>query len=232
MDVLQYIIIFISAILVYIICDWVVVRFRLKILSPVILASAITIALLKFSGTSYDLYYQATLPIKWLLGPSVVALGWVMYSHIDEIKENLKLILLTTLFGSIFSVVIVIVLSRLFALPTLLEHSLVPKSVTTPIAMQVSTMVDGNSAITIAAVVMTGVLGFVISPILYKIFGVKEPIAQGLGLGCAAHAIGTARAMEFGALQGAVSGMAIGVMGLFTAIVAPLIYYILELLLK
>ncbi len=227
MEVIKYILIFIAAIAIYFASNWMLLKIKIKFLHPIILSTAMTIFLLVLTKTPYETYHKATQPISWLLGPSIVSLGWVMYNHIKELKHNLKLILLTTFLGSTLSIVMTISLARLFNLPNMIERSVVPKSITTPIAMQVSDMIGGNPSITIAVVVLTGVSGVLMSPILYRWFNIKDPIAQGLGLGCASHAIGTASALEIGALQGAVSGMAIGVMGIFTAIIAPLVYSII-----
>ncbi len=227
MEIVHYILIFIAAIAIYFVSNWVLLKIKVKFLHPIILSTAATIVLLIATGTPYETYHTATQSISWLLGPSIVSLGWVMYNHIKELKHNLRLILLTTFLGSALSIVMTIGLARLFNLPKMIEMSVVPKSITTPIAMQVSDMIGGNPSITIAVVVLTGVSGVLMSPFLYRWFRVKDPIAQGLGLGCASHAIGTASALELGALQGAVSGMAIGGMGIFSTILAPLVYWII-----
>lgn len=223
MNTLYYITLFLLTIGTYFSSLWIVKKLKIKFLHPVILSTIAIITFLIYTDTPYLEYYNATRPISWLLGPSVVALGWVMYNNIKELKSNLKTLLFSTFIGSITSILLVIGLAEWWGLPEIIKYSLVPKSITTPLAMQVSEMVGGNPALTIAVVVVTGIIGVLISPIIYSMFRIKSPVAQGLGLGVASHAIGTASALELGALQGAVGGMAIGVMGIFTSIFAPLI---------
>lgn len=228
MEIIYYVALFTLTIAIYFLSVWGIRKAKLKFMHPVILATALIILFLVLSDTPYRVYFKATLPITWLLGPSVVALGWVMYNHLKDLKENLKRLLFTSFMGAICSILIVIGMSKLFDLPEMIQNSLVPKSITTPLAMQVSNMIGGNPSITIAVVVVTGILGVTISPLIYKLFKIESPMAQGIGLGVASHAIGTAAALELGALQGAVSGMAIGVMGVFTAFLAPLLCLLLS----
>ena len=134
------------------------------------------------------------------------------------LKKNLIPILAGTFTGSVASIASVLVLCRLFGLSDELTASLIPKSVTTPIAMEISKQQGGIVPITVAAVIVTGIFGAVLAPIFIRIFRVKNPVEAGIAIGTCSHALGTSKALELGEVEGAMSGIAIGVAGIITVI--------------
>ena len=186
--------------------------------NPLLLSSIMVGVLLVVTGTSYQTYESAGQLISFFLTPATVALAVPMYRKLDVLKKNLAPILAGALVGSLTSIASVLLFSRLFGLSGQTTRSLAPKSVTTPIAVALSDMMDGLAPVTAIAVVFTGIVGAILLPTFLKCIGVRNPVQMGLSIGTAAHAVGTSRAIELGETEGAMSGLAIGVAGLLTAI--------------
>jgi putative effector of murein hydrolase len=166
--------------------------------------------------------------ISFLLGPSVVALGLLLYDQLVYIRGNVVSMLTAISVGSVVGVASVIAIGKLMGLDATMIHSLEPKSVTTPIAMGLSESLGGNTSLTAIVVILCGIIGAIAGPTVHKVLRIKDPIAQGLSMGAAAHGIGTARAMELGALEGAISGLSIGLMGVMTSIAIPVVHWFLS----
>ena len=156
-----------------------------------------------------------------MLGPSVVALGYVLYEQIENVKGNVISILTSVFVGCVVGIVSVVLIAKAFGADRLLMASLAPKSVTTPIAISLAEKDGGAPALTAAFVVICGLFGGLVGPIILRRLGINSKIAKGLAMGSSSHALGTARAMEMGALEGAISGLAIGIMGIMTALLIP-----------
>ena len=173
--------------------------------NPLLIAAVLVGAVLVVTGTPYQTYQNAGGLISFFLTPATVALAVPVYRKLDVLRANLLPILSGALVGSLVSIASVIGFSRLFGLSDVTMRSLIPKSVTTPIAVALADMLGGLSAVTSITVVFTGMLG------------VRDPVQMGLSIGTAAHAVGTSRAIQLGETEGAMSGLAIGVAGLLTA---------------
>ena len=156
-----------------------------------------------------------------MLGPSVVALGYVLYEQLEHIKGNVISILSAVFVGSIVGIVSVVLIAKVLGADHILIASLAPKSVTTPIAISLAEKTGGIPALAAAFVVICGIFGGLVGPVILRRIGIKSKIAKGLAMGSASHALGTARAMEMGAIEGAISGLAIGLMGIMTALLIP-----------
>ena len=154
--------------------------------------------------------------------PATVCLAIPLYEQVELLKKNVKAILAGLLSGVVTSVLCVLVLSYLFHLDHKVYVTLLPKSITTAIGMGVSEELGGYVTITVAVIVVTGVLGNVIAEAVCKLFKIEEPVAKGIAIGSAAHAVGTARAMEIGEVEGAMSSLSIAVAGLLTVVAAPI----------
>lgn len=194
----------------------------ISLLHPFIICIPIIIALLKVMDISADEYMEHNQIIIFLQGPSVVALGLSIYDNLETIKKNMAAILSAVIVGSIVGVVSVYVLCGILNLDPIFDRSLESKSLTTPIAMDLTAALGGNISLTAISVVLCGFIGAVFGPLMWKIFRIDNPIAKGLAMGCASHGLGTTRAIEVGALEGAVSGLSIALMGVATALVIPL----------
>ena len=201
----------------------------MALLHPFIISIPIVIAVLEMADIPCVYYQDSTAFIDFLLGPSVVSLALLLYDHRETIRKNLAGILSSITIGSVVGVVSVWVLCRVFGLDDIFMYSLEPKSVTTPIAMDVAESAGGNPSLTAVSVIFCGFIGAVIGPFILRIIRLKSPVARGIAMGTSAHGLGTARAIEMGAVEGAASGLAIALMGLMTAIVVPLFNLLLAL---
>ena len=160
------------------------------------------------------------------LGPSTVILAVPLYKQLDLLKKHSLSIFLGVLLGSIIGIFAVIGLSYFLGLDASIIKSLLPKSVTTPIGIELSNQLGGISSITVLAIILSGIIGAVMGPTICKIFKIKDSVAVGISLGTAAHAVGTTKALEIGETEGAMSGLSIGVAGIMTVFIAPLAYNI------
>lgn len=194
----------------------------MSLLHPFLICIPTIVAVLYFTGVPCSFYMEANRIIEFMLGPSVVALGLLLYDHVETIKKNAVPIFVSVFSGSVTGVGSVWLLCRFFGLDEIFVRSLEPKSVTTPIAMDLAASLGGNVSLTAVSVVLCGFIGAVFGPLFLRLFRIGNPVSRGLALGCSAHGLGTSRAIETGAVEGAVSGLAIALMGLMTALVIPL----------
>lgn len=195
-------------------------KFKMAIFNPLLIAIIAVIGVLVLFDIDYETYNQGGKYISYLLTPATVCLAIPLYQQMMLLKKNLKAVLLGIVSGVLASMVSILLLSKLFRLSHEQYVTLLPKSITTAIGMGVSEELGGIVTITVAAIVITGVLGNMIAETVLKVARIEEPIAKGLALGTSAHAIGTARAMEIGEVEGAMSSLAIAVAGLLTVVAA------------
>ena len=191
-------------------------KLKTPVANPLFIAIILIACVLKIFHIPMEAYQEGGHLITLFLAPATAALAVPIYKNLQAIKYNLKPILFGTMAGSLSSMIVVFALCKLFGLDKTLTASMLTKSVTTPIAISITEQLGGVVPIAIAAVITTGTIGAVAAPFMIKLFRIKEPIAQGLAIGTCAHAVGTTRAIEIGELQGAMSGMAIGLAGFFT----------------
>jgi predicted murein hydrolase (TIGR00659 family) len=204
------------------------VRARSPLLNPVLVSAAVLIALLRWTGTSVAAYNVGGQWITYWLGPAVVALGVPLYLQMDEIARRGRAVLVSIAVGSLVGIVTAVGVAAALGASRRVVLSLAPRSVTTPIAMGISEKLGGLPSLSAALVIATGVVGAVAGPALLRAAGIRSRTAFGLAMGAAAHGVGTARAVEEGEVEGATSGLAIGLMGLATAILAPVVVALLE----
>lgn len=199
-------------------------RTKISLLQPILTAVIILIPFLKLTGISYDIFYQQTNLLNLMLGPCVVALGYVMYEELEQIRGNVLSIFTAVFVGSAVAIVSVVLIAKLFGADSILLASLAPKSVTTPIAISLAGKYGGIPSLSVTFVVICGIFGGMVGPLVLRALGIKSKVAKGLAMGSASHAVGTARAIEMGATEGAVSGLAICIMGIFTALLMPFLF--------
>jgi len=200
---------------------WVYDRTRIFILHPVLVSIAVIITLLSLTHISYSDYMRGGSIIAFFLGPSVVALGLPLYDHLTKLRSETLPFLLTTVFGSAVGIIASVLPVVLMGGSHQVLLSLAPKSVTTPIAMSVSAEIGGIPSLTATLVVLTGVVGAVVGPVLLRLVGLGSGVAFGYAMGTASHGIGTARALESGELEGAASSLALCLNGIATSVLAP-----------
>lgn len=193
-------------------------KFKLAILNPLLIGTICVIGFLLIFRIDYKEYNEGAKYISYLLTPATVCLAVPLYEQLSLLKKNFMAVAVGILSGVLASLVSVLALAKLFDLNHQQYVTLLPKSITTAIGMGVSEELGGLVTITVAVIVITGILGNVIAEFICKVFKIHEPIAKGLALGTASHAIGTAKAMEMGQIEGAMSSLAIAVAGLLTVI--------------
>lgn len=190
---------------------------------PVAMGMVLTLSVLLLLDIDYATFQEGTAFLDFLLGPTVVALGYLLYEQMEHLRGREIAIFAATLAGGIVGVASVIGLGIVFQLDEALIASLQPKSATMPIALPLSEQLGGLPAITAIVVFLTGLTGSLIGPWVLEKCGIRNPIARGLALGSASHGIGTSRAIELGALEGAVSGLAIGLTGVTLSLLTALL---------
>lgn len=202
---------------------------RLSLLHPLLTSIFVIIVILEVLDIEYASFQQGSHLIHFMLGPSVVALGYVLFEQMKYLKGNVVSILTSVFVGAIVGIISVIVIGKLMGADQSLIATLQPKSVTTPIAMGISEKNGGIPSLTAVIVVAVGIFGSIVGPAVMKVLGIESRIAKGLALGASSHGVGTAAAIQLGAVEGALSGLAIGLMGIMTAILVPVISYLLSL---
>lgn len=195
---------------------------HLSIFNPLLVSIAVTIVVLVIADVDYDTYNKGAVYLSWFLTPATVCLAIPLYEQIELLKKHWKAVLTGILSGVLTSLLTVFVLSKLMSLSHEEYVTMLPKSITTAIGMGVSEELGGYVTITVAVIIVTGVLGNILAEFLCKIFRITEPIAKGLAIGSASHAIGTAKAMEMGEIEGAMSSLSIAVAGIITVVGASI----------
>ena len=185
-----------------------------------LVAVALLVAVLLVFDIPYEAYYVGGSFINMFLGPATACMAVSIYAKLELLKKNWLPVLAGCTAGVLTSMGSILLMCRLFGLDAAMTASLLPKSVTTPIATAISQDHGGMVAITVAAVMVTGILGNLAAPFLIRLFRIRDPLAVGLGIGACSHAVGTAKAMEIGETEGAMSGLAIGLCGIITTVCA------------
>lgn len=191
-------------------------KVRSPLLNPLLVTVAVIIALLCVFHIPLDSYESSVQLVSFLLGPATVALAYSVYRQRQILKQHFIPIFCGCLVGSVVSMISAYTLCELLGLGDEMATSFIPKSVTTPIAIAVSEQLGGITSITVAAVIITSILGAIFAPLMSKIFRVNNRIAKGVAIGTCSHAVGTTKALEMGELEGAMSGVSIAVSGLLT----------------
>lgn len=197
------------------------------VLNPILVTIAVLIVLLKLTGISYETYSQAGGYIEFWLKPAIVALGVPLYQNLGQIRRQFLPIFFSQLVGCVIGVVSVVVIAQAMGASRETIISLAPKSVTTPIAMEVCQALGGIPSLTAAIVVSVGLFGAVFGFKVLEVWHIKNPYSQGLSIGTASHAVGTSRAMEKGASYGAYASLGLILNGVLTALLAPFILKIM-----
>lgn len=195
----------------------------IALLNPILISIILLIIILTAGGVDYTSYSEGGQFIEFWLKPAVVALGVPLYRQLENIRRQMIPLLLAELAGCIVGIVSVVVVAQLLGATREVIVSLAPKAVTTPIAMEIASTVGGIPSLTAAVVVCTGIFGGMAGFKMVKMSRIKSPIAGGLSIGTASHAVGTASAMERGERYGAFSSLGLTLNGLLTALLAPLI---------
>lgn len=195
-------------------------KLKTPIANPLLIATLICVGVLRIFHISYEEYMKGAQFVSAFLVPATAVLGLSVYRQRAVLKEQFLPIVIGCLAGSLVSMGSTVALCRFLSLRSELLSSLLPKSVTTAIAIDVSAQLGGIRSVTIMAVIICGIAGAVFHPVIIKMLRLKDPVAVGVAFGTASHAIGTTKALEIGEVEGAVSGVAMSVAGICTVIIA------------
>ena len=193
-------------------------RFKLALFNPLLSSVAATIAVLAAAGIDYDVYYSGAQYLSYLLTPATVCLAVPLYEKLEVLKKNWRAILIGIVSGVLTTLLCILAMSLMFGLSHEEYVTLLPKSITTAIGMGVSEELGGYVTLTVAVIIITGVLGNIFAPLICRVFRIREPIAKGIAIGTSSHAVGTAKAMEMGEVEGAMSSLSIAISGLLTVV--------------
>lgn len=214
-----------TTLIAYIIADRISAFFnRAPLANPVLIAIAIVLVMLSLTQTPYATYFTGAQFVHFLLGPATVALAVPLYTHRRTVMRALIPIFGALLAGAVTAMVSAVGLAHLFGVSSASLIALAPKSVTAAIAMGIARELGGDPSLTATLVIATGILGAVLLTPLMRLIRITDPRAIGFGAGTASHGIGTARAFQLGSLEGAFAGIALGLSGLLTAVLAPLLF--------
>lgn len=197
-------------------------KFNNGIFNPLLISILFVMAALVIFKVDFESYNNGAKYLSYLLTPATVCLAIPLYEQLDLLKNNFKAIILGIFSGVAASLISVFLFALLFQFTHEQYVTLLPKSITTAIGMGISEELNGIVTITVAVIIVTGIIGNILAEVICKVFHIHEPIAKGIAIGTSSHAIGTAKAMEIGEIEGAMSGLAIAVAGLFTVIGASI----------
>ncbi|EOR20663.1 MULTISPECIES: LrgB family protein [Clostridium] len=205
---------------------------KFPLFNPLLISIILIIGFLILFKVDFDVYNKGGQFINMFLGPATVVLAVPLYKQLQLLKQHLIPIFIGILLGSSVGIFSVVFFGYIFKLDKLITISLLSKSVTTPIGIEITNQLGGLAPVTVLSIILSGIIGAIIGPILCKLFKINERVAIGISLGTAAHAVGTTKALELGETEGAMSSLSIGIAGIMTVFLAPAFYIILSIFLK
>ena len=206
---------------------WLRKKTGLSFMNPLLISIVLVTLFLSLTGVSYKAYESSTHFISYLLTPATICLAVPLYEQIELLKKNWKAVVAGIVSGVVSSLVCILLLSMLFKFDHQTYVTFLPKSITTAIGLGVADELGGYVSLAVVVIVITGVIGNVIAEGVLKVFKIEEPIAKGVAIGSSSHAVGTAKAMEIGQIEGAMSSLSIVVCGLLTVVGASIFSHFL-----
>ena len=206
---------------------WLRKKTGLSFMNPLLISIILVILFLSLTGVSYQTYAAGAESISFLLTPATICLAVPLYQQLNLLKKNWKAVVAGIVSGVVSSLVCILLLALIFTFDHHTYVTLIPKSITTAIGMGVADELGGYVSLAVVVIVITGVIGNVIADTVLKLFKIEEPIAKGIAIGSSSHAVGTAKAMEIGQIEGAMSSLSIVVCGLLTVIGASIFSHFL-----
>ena len=203
--------------------SWIQQKTKSPLCNPILIAVILVLAFLGVSGMELKTYQSGATFLSWLMTPATVCLAISMYEQFQALRKNTPVILVGVAAGAVSCLMMVLGLSLLFGFDRELTASLLPKSVTSAIGVPLSQLSGGLSAVTTAAIAITGNLAAIIGPMLCKLFRLTDPVAQGVAYGTSGHVVGTSKASELGDLPAAAGSLSLVIAGILTAIIFPLL---------
>ncbi|MBO6038728.1 MAG: LrgB family protein [Acidaminococcaceae bacterium] len=195
-------------------------KIKHPLVNPMLLAIIFTIVFLRLFGIEYQAYNNSAKYISYLMTPATICLAVPLYRQLDTLKKNFKAVIFGITSSVIVTMLSVLAFARFFGLSRASYVTMLPKSITTPIGIGVAEELGGYVAITVASIVISGILGNMFAETVCNVFGIREPIAKGIAIGCSSHALGTVKALEMGEVEGAMSSLSIALAGILTVAAA------------
>ncbi len=195
-------------------------KIKHPLMNPMLLAIVFTILFLRLFGIEYQAYNNSAKYISYLMTPATVCLAVPLYRQLDTLKKNFKAVMFGITSSVIITMLSVLAFARFFGLSRSSYVTMLPKSITTPIGIGVAEELGGYVAITVASIVISGILGNIFAEMVCNVFGIREPVAKGIAIGCSSHALGTVKALEMGEVEGAMSSLSIALAGILTVAAA------------
>ncbi|WP_163470174.1 LrgB family protein [Fusobacterium sp. IOR10] len=205
---------------------YILKKSNLAILNPLLIGTIIIMSVISYFEIPLDYYKKGGDMMSFFLAPATIALALPLYRQLNKLKMYYIPILIGGIVGACSAILSVIFIGKLLGLNNVILKSFVPKSITTPLGIELSQVLGGIPAITIFAIIVTGITGNILAPVMCKIFRIKHPIAKGLGIGISSHAVGTAKALEMGEVEGGMSSLSIVIAGILTFIIAPFLIFL------
>lgn len=212
------------SIVAYSIGVWLNKKTKMALINPLLISYVIIIPLLILLNIPLEWYKRGGDIINMFLSPATAVLAITVYRQRKLLKDHILSVIVGSIAGSLTSLLVVYALCRLLLMPDEITVSMLPKSITTPMAIAVSESLGGIEAVTVLAVIITGISGNILGPFLIKVFRIKNEIAQGMAMGAASHAVGTSKAIELGEVQGALSSIALVMSGIITVILSLIFF--------
>ncbi|MBE1274284.1 LrgB family protein [Enterovibrio baiacu] len=218
---------FIATIVVYLIARKIALKVNHPLCNPLLLSLMVLMPAVFYTGNTYHTYFAENQPIHLMLGPAVIALAYPLYEQLHLIRRHWRIILMACACASIASMIIGTTFALLVGGNAQIAASVLPKSISTPFALSTAEQIGGIPAVSAALVVVAGLFGALIGYPLLNVLKIKSPLARGLSIGAVSHAIGTAKAAESNYQEGAISSLALVICGIFTALLAPLVFHLM-----
>ncbi|CEI73462.1 MULTISPECIES: LrgB family protein [Romboutsia] len=193
------------------------------LMNPLLIAIVGIILFLNITKIPYESYKKGADSINYFLGPVTVILAVPLYKQFDLFKKHILEILVGITTGVVVSFISIKIIAGFTDADISIINSLIPKSITTPMGLSLTNTINGIESITVVAIIFTGILGAIMAELVFKLGRIKHPVAKGIALGTSAHALGTSKALELGEIEGAMSGLSIGISGIITVILIPII---------
>lgn len=205
-------------------------KVKIPFINPLLLSIIVIVIVLILFNIEYENFNKGGSYITFFISPATVALGLPLYKNLELLKKHFKLIIISIIITSLIICFMILFLSKITNLNYALTASLMPKSITTAIGVDVARNLGGIEPITIISIIITGNFGMIIASYIFKIFKIDHPISQGISLGLSSHAIGTVKAFQLGEIHGAMSSIAMCITGISVVFIAPLIMYLYNLI--
>lgn len=210
-------------IIVFAICSKICAKIKFPLFNPILLSIIFIIIILKLTNVPYEKYYIGGSILNALIVPATVSLAIPLHKNFHLLKQHYTSIITGILLGNIINCIIIAVVAKVLKYKPEIVSSMLPKSVTTAIAVGVSENLGGIASITVVVVMVTGITGAVLGPFIFDKLNIKDHIAIGISLGSASHAVGTSKALEMNTVSGAMAGLAVGITGIFVIFIIPLV---------